>query len=106
MLKKKPAVTRPGEYVNKAISGPRWWLSVQGSWICPPVLNPQRVDNGDCDDDGSDHWTHLDSLMREKKAPLSQKDHMNKEVGLLSLRTILIYSKPMPENAKTGIVSQ
>lgn len=95
MLKKKPAVTRPGEYVNKAILRPRWSLSVQGSWICPLVLNPRQVDNDDCDDDDSDHWPHLDSLMRENKPPLSQKDNINKEAGLLfavlSLRTILIY---------------
>lgn len=66
---KKAAVTRPGEYVNKAIWGPRWFLSVQGSWIYPPVLNPRQVSN-----DGDDvPWIHLDSLIQKKKATLSQK---------------------------------
>lgn len=73
MLQKKAASTGLGEYINKALSTPRWVLSVQGSWICPSVLNPPQVDNDD-DDDVFDHWSHLDSLMREHKPTLSQKD--------------------------------
>lgn len=58
------AVTRPWECVNKAIWRPRWLLSVQGSWTCLSVLNPQQADN---DGDDFDHWPHLDSLTREHK---------------------------------------
>lgn len=63
---KKAAVTRPGEYVNKAIWGPRWFPSVQGSWICPPVRNSRQVGN----DDDDVPWIHLDSLIQEKKQHL------------------------------------
>lgn len=60
------AVTRPREYSDKAISKPRWFLSVQGSWICPPVVPPRQVDSDDEEDGVSDHWSHLDSLKRKK----------------------------------------
>lgn len=70
---RKAAVTRPGAYVNKAVSGPRWPPSVQSPRICPPFPNPRQVDDDDNDDDVCDHPSHLDSLRRQREKAETRK---------------------------------